>query len=73
MQRAPIDAALEFLVGFLGLLHRQSFRERDNAQKFRSVLLQSTQVHLREFDGGDFLRTKQFSQLWYRRKGEVFD
>ena len=50
MKRPVIFAALEIVVGILGLLERQFFGERHHAEKLRSVAFQPAEIHFSQFD-----------------------
>ena len=51
MQGTTIFAAPEIVVCFLRLLHRQIFGERNDAQEFWPVTLQSAEIHPGKFYG----------------------
>src|ERR1035438_8004481 len=56
VQRSANFSGGHFFVRFGGLLQRQIFGERDDAQQAGSIALEAIEVHFRDRGGGDFPR-----------------
>ncbi len=73
MERPFVAARTDFLIGRGGLLQRQFFGKRDDAEQLGGVLLQARQIHLGELDRAHLFRLDERREVSDRKECQIFE
>ena len=73
MQWAVVLASPDVGIRLRGLVQRQRFRKRDDAQQLRPVLFQTFQVHLGERHGSDLLGLDEWRDVHHAPERQIFN
>ncbi len=73
MERTAIPTCCDLFICSSGLLHGQSFGERDDAFQCRAVFFQSVEVQSRQLNRGDLSGFDELRKLRYRIECKVLE